>query len=390
MECMKHKTILFLLFSVTLYAETIAQETPKGKNQKKGANLPSVKAEAEALPTVPNENVVTITQYAANENNFRGISVYGDRFARRNNTEYKSIPDAWFLTTELAFNTGDKKFSSNMLFFNPIVGRTNRDNDYYYQDKPGGDNQTQTVAHSLSTGSLGYDPNHIKKRAEKNALGDSALGEFYFNWENRAGSFSTGLYVLINVGDNSRFATSDYAFIWRTAFLKYINPTISTFYKFTSEFSGYGTGSVYSNLSFSHNFLVTENFQITPATHIGYQYVNDYALQRRGISDINTSLKLSFLGFFVKGIHIYRPDTYLWDNAIFNPQTGVMISDNNQNDQRITDPSKRYGLENQINIDAIKNLPIDGDLRQKLVYRYQQQDFVKNTFVIQIGYTMKF
>ncbi|WP_210409800.1 hypothetical protein [Leptospira biflexa] len=190
---------------------------------------------------------------------------------------------------------------------------------------------------------LPYDPNQIKKRPEKNALGDSALGEFYFNGENRAGSFSTGLYVLINIGDNSRFATSYYAFIWRTAFLKYINPTIATYYKFTS------------------------NVSITPATHIGYQYVNDYDLQRRGISYVNTSLKLSFWGFFVKGIHIYRPDTYLWDNAIFNPQTGVTYSVNNQNGQRITDPSNRYGLENQINIDTIRNLLIDGDLRQNLI-----------------------
>jgi len=336
------------------------------------------------------EPVITLTQYVANENNFRGISVYGDRYARRNNTEYKSVPDAWFLTTELAFHTGDKRFTTNMMFFNPMVGRTNRDNDSYFQDKPGGIDQTNTVINQLSTGTLTTDPNLVKRRREKNALGDSALGEFYFNWENRAGSFSTGLYVLINVGDNSRFATSDYTFIWRTPFLKYINPTLSTYYKFTSEFSGYGTGSVYQNLAFHHQFQISDNIFLTPATHIGYQYVNDVTLQRRGISDVNTSFKLSIFNFFVKAIHVYRPDTYLWDNTIFNPQTGVIYSDNNQNDQRITDPSKRYGLANQINIDAINHMPVDPNLRQKLVYKYQQQDFVKNTFVIQIGYSMKF
>jgi hypothetical protein len=383
--------LLFILFSGGfLFAQSKTKNNTQQSNLNNKKSVVTVKEDLANDAEETKEHVVVLTQYMANENNFRGISVYGDRLARRNNTEYKSVPDAWFLTTELAFNTGDKRFSTNMMFFNPTVGRTNRDNDYYYQDRPGGIDQTSTVVHSLNTGSLLYDPNQIKKRPEKNALGDSALGEFYFNWENRAGSFSTGLYVLINVGDNSRFATSDYAFIWRTAFLKYINPTIATYYKFTSEFNGYGTGSVYSNLSFSHPFEISENVSITPATHIGYQYVNDYDLQRRGISDVNTSLKLSFWGFFVKGIHIYRPDTYLWDNAIFNPQTGVTYSDNNQNDQRITDPSKRYGLENQINIDTIRNLPIDGDLRQKLIYRYQQQDFVKNTFVVQIGYSMKF
>ncbi|TGL33503.1 hypothetical protein [Leptospira perdikensis] len=387
---MKFKILIFLLFAGSVFAESTAQDNSKRK--KKETNSSSVSKKEETLEPTPanSDPVVTITQYMANENNFRGISVYGDRYARRNNTEYKSVPDAWFLTTELAFNTGDKKFTSNMLFFNPTVGRTNRDNDYYYQDKPGGENQTQLVIHSLITGTASYDQNRIKKRAERNALGDAALGEFYYNWENRAGSFSTGLYVLINVGDNSRFATSDYTFIWRTPFLKYINPTLSTYYKFTSEFNGYGTGSVYSNLSFSHHFAVTDKFSITPATHIGYQYVNDYELQRRGISDINTSLKISYSGVFIKGIHIYRPDTYLWDNAIFNPQTGVIYSDNNQNDQRVTDPSKRYGLENQFNIDTIKSMPIDADLKQKLIYKYQQQDFIKNTFVIQIGYTMKF
>jgi hypothetical protein len=380
--------VLFIILCFNLFAQTNTGEKPRN-NTPNNDRLKDVATEVNTNETsVKVDPVIRLTQFAANDNNFRGISAYGEPLNRRNNSSYSSYHDAYLLTTILGFNTGDSKFTSNLIFFNPLVGRTDKDSDHYIQDKPGGEDKTNLVISELRTGTFTQDPNQTRLRKERNALGDGGVGEFYYNWSNRAGSFSTGLLVFANFGDSNRFATSDFAFIWRIPFFKYINPTFSNYYKFSSEFAGYGNGSIYSGLSFSHEFKITDKFSITPANHVGYQYVNDVTLRRRGIADINTSVQFGFDGFFLKAIDVYRPDTYMWETPAFNPQAGVVYADNNANDSRVTDPSKVYGWQNQFNIDAINAMPVAADLKKALIYRYQQQDFIKHSFIIQIGYSL--
>jgi hypothetical protein len=78
----------------------------------------------------------------------------------------------------------------------------------------------------------------------------------------------------------------------------------------------------------------------------------------------------------------------MWDSVALNPQAGVVYSDNNFNDGRVTDPSKLYGWQNQLHIDFINTLSFAIDLKQNLIYKYQQQNFMKNTFIIQFGYSI--
>ncbi|MCE9501250.1 MAG: hypothetical protein K8R21_12255, partial [Leptospira sp.] len=85
---------------------------------------------------------------------------------------------------------------------------------------------------------------------------------------------------------------------------------------------------------------------------------------------------------------IYRPDLYLYDNDRVYPKTGV-YGDTNSNDGMTVDPSKTTGVKNQTVLNEIAKTPGRG-ASEYLTRSYQEQHIVRNIFIVNIGYTLRF
>ncbi|MCE9501233.1 MAG: hypothetical protein K8R21_12170, partial [Leptospira sp.] len=253
-------------------------------------NKPVESKTAEAKPVDPKPDF-TLIQFFANDVNFRGTSIYGEKLSRRNQEGYKSFNDAWLVSSNIIFHLpipGLKfLFTSN----NPIENRSNKDADQRFQTSPGADDQTAKLNQAIQTGSFSFDPSAVRSRKEQNGLRDVFIGQMYYDWETKAGGFRTGFFFLNNQNYPAKFNLGEWVFGFRPDVLKFLNPELTMFYRFTSELNGLNNGNIHIRAIIKHEFFKEEFFRVTPILEAGYQAANNNTDRRNGVSDITARLQ---------------------------------------------------------------------------------------------------
>ena len=330
-----------------------------------------------------------LTQFIANDVNFRGISIYGEKLSRRNLNEYQSFSNAWLLSSTVAFQlplTGLKFiFTAN----NPVLNRENKDSDQRLQIASGGEDQTQNLNNYLNGSRLKFDAAALKSRKEYNGLRDVFIAQMYYDWETKIGTMRTGFFFLNNHNYPTKFNFGEWVLGLKPAMLKVLSPEINVYYRFTSELGGITNGNIHIRPSIKHDFMKDSFFRITPSLEMGYQAANNNIDRRYGISDFTSKLQFFLGSFFVTLIGVHRPDLYIYDNDRNFTKTG-QFSDINPNDGKTVDPSKTVGVQNQLVLNTINNSNTHEVVKQFATRNFQEQNIVQNIFIVNFGYTLKF
>lgn len=331
----------------------------------------------------------TITQYYANDINFRGLSIYGEKLSRRNQDSYKSFAESWFLSTNVIFHLPLPGLKFLLTSNNPLENRSNKDADLRFQTTPGGDEQVSKFNRAIQSGVLDFDPNALKPRREQNGMRDVFFGQLYYDWETKAGGFRTGMFFLNNQNYPSKFTFGEWVIGYRPSVLKFLNPEITAYYRFSSEANGLNNGNIHTRAIIKHEFFKEEFFRVIPILEAGYQTPNNSIDKRNGISDITARLQF-FFGYFLIGLNgTHRPNLYLYDNDRNYPKIGG-YNDINPNDGKTVDPSKTSGIANRLVLDTIHQSNTHEAVKQYATRNYQEQHIVKNIFILHIGYSAKF
>jgi hypothetical protein len=340
-------------------------------------------------PKKPDPPKMVITQMFGNEAMFQGVSLFGDRLARRNGDSYQSVSQAYNVMTFVAFTGLPKGFEMDIAGANPLTARSNTDRDGFYQNLPGGASQNQTVINSFNSGTLGFDPNMTKKRDENNKLLDYFFTRFHYNHETKAfGTFGIGA-ITIHTADPVYMMRFLYAVSWKApqTVLPYLNPNVIAYTYMLNEAAGAFQGN--SNIRFNifHKYVITDAFAITPSVTVGYLNSNNNINREKGIGDVTTNVKFSYLDYFINLNHVRRSDT-LFDNGIFFPGQGVYTNANG--DGMVADPSRINGAQNALVTNQITQNVSDSFAREYLIKNYQNQRVIRDIFFINIGYTLRF
>lgn len=388
------KIIISLLFLLTF---TIHSESQKIEDNAKDPNLKTenssdLKISSEKTKESKEQESkidFNLSQYLANDINFRGLSIYGEKLSRRNQESYKSFSDSWFVSTNITFHLPLPGLKFLLTSNNPYENRSNKDADLRFQNTPGGEEQIAKVNRFIQTGVLDFDPNALKPRKEQNGLRDVFFGQLYYDWDTKIGGFKTGLFFLNNQNYPAKFNFGEWVFGFKPDVLKILNPELVFFYRFTSESNGLNNGNVHTRIILKHEFFKEEFFRFTPILESGYQASNNTIDKRNGISDITTRLQF-FFGYFLLGLNAtHRPNLYLYDNDRNYPKIGG-YNDINPEDGRTVDPSRTAGIINKTVLDSISHSNAHEVAKQYATRNYQEQHIVKNIFIIHIGYTAKF
>ncbi|WP_242935408.1 hypothetical protein [Leptospira kobayashii] len=339
-----------------------------------------------AVGSLP-EHSLLLSQSVSNDGAFQGSDLFGERQARRKHKNYKDVYESYFLTSSIELLGLPKQFKLGMTIMNPMVDRTNTDSDLRLQSLPGGPDQTDIVNKSLSSGTLLYDPAQVRTRREKNGLPDYLFTRAMYDHETRLGTFSAG-FLFINANDPIYVMRGYWVIGWKPPFLEWLNPQFSMNNKMLNDYGGIFQGTHNYRLSFSHEFFKGETFRITPSLVIGYADVNDNIDRKKGVSDISPRLQFDYSKFFFAMNMMYRETPSLVDNASYTPSDGV-YADSNQNDGRVTDPSKVFGYANQYILNQISTNAPNDFVKRELTQHYQQQHIIHSIFFFNLGYTMK-
>ncbi|TGN19299.1 hypothetical protein [Leptospira idonii] len=350
-------------------------------------SLPTGALEKKKDPNELPEFSFLLSQSLSNDGAFQGSDLFGERQARRNKTEYKDFYEAYFLTSSVEVLGLPKQFKFGLTIMNPLVDRTNTDADLRLQSAPGGQDQSNLINASLRNNTLLYDPNQVKTRKEKNGLPDYLFTRAMYEHETKLGTFSAG-FLFINANDPIYVMRGYWIIGWKPNFLPWLNPQFSMNNKMLNDYGGIFQGTHNYRLSFAHEFFKGEEFRITPSLVIGYADVNDNVDRKKGISDISPKLQFDYLKYFFSVNMMYRATPSLVDNASYTPSEGV-YADTNSNDGKVTDPSKIYGYQNQIIVDAISQYSPNDLVKRELISHHQQQHIIHNIFFYSLGYTIK-
>ncbi|WP_156781877.1 hypothetical protein [Leptospira tipperaryensis] len=330
------------------------------------------------------------SQTVANDVYVLGNSLFGERLSRRNNESYETFSQGLVLGTFVNFFTPIPGFRMNLIMANPLIGRSNTDNDFFYQSAPGGADETNKVIQSLQSGQLTYDPNQIRPRKENNGLRDYFIGQILYEWNTSIGQFFTGFLVVNSANYPTNASLFNYTMGWKPLFLEYLKPEIVSNYRISSETAGLNQGNSHHRAAISHEYELTKDFKFVPGMQVGYQYFNNNTDRRSGVTDITAKLQLNFKDMNVSVSDVYRPDLYLFDNDRVYPKANGVQADTNADDGKVADPSKIHGTVNQTVASAIQSLPLDTASKSYLLNSYQQQHIAKHHFVINLGYVTKF
>jgi hypothetical protein len=340
-------------------------------------------------PKKPEPPKVIITQMFGNDAAFQGVSLYGDRLARRNGDSYKSVNEAYNAMTFITFAGLPKGLEMDIGAANPFVGRSNTDRDGVFQNTPGGSSQNQTVINSFNSGALGFDPNMTKRRDEQNRLLDYLFTKLHYNHETKAfGTFGLGL-ITVHTTDPIYSMRILYATSWKAPknILPYLNPNFIMYSNMLNEANGALQGNNNMRFNIFHKYVITDAFAITPSVTVGYLNANNNISREKGVGDISTTIKFSYLDYFLNLNHMRRSDT-LFDNSIYFPGQGVYA--NSVGDGIVADPSKINGAQNALVTSQITQNVSDPFAREYLIKNYQNQRVIRDIFFINIGYTLKF
>ena len=345
--------------------------------------MPQLPPKVSSLP----ENTILLTQSLANDGAFQGSSLYGERDARRNNLKYSNFYQAYYLSSNIDFISLPKSLKFSITLLNPLVDRTNTDNDLFYQTQSGGPDKTDLVMKSFNSGYLQYDPNSVKQRNEQNKLLDYLFSRMVYEHYTRLGTFYSG-FLFINANEPSYFMRGYFLMGWKLPFLNYLNPNFSINSKVTSEYAGIYQGNHNFRLSLSHEFFKGQKFRVIPSIFIGYQDVNNNLDKKRGFSDISPRLQFEYQNFFIALNYMYRSDKALVDNPYSIPDIGY-YSNLSQTDGKTVNPSKVYGYKNQYIINTLSSIAPNDYIKQELIMHYQEQKIVNGIFFINIGYSLR-
>ena len=340
-------------------------------------------------PKKPDPPKMVITQMWGNDAAFQGVSLYGDRMARRNGDSYRSINEAYNVMTFVAFTGLPKGFEMDLGAANPLVGRTNTDRDGVFQNTPGGVSQNQTVINSYNSGTLGFDPNATRQRDEQNRLLDYLFTRFHYNHETKSfGTFGLGM-ISVHTTDPIYSMRVLYATSWKAPknILPYLSPNIIMYSNMLNEANGALQGNNNIRFNIFHKYAITDNFAITPSVTVGYLNANNNISREKGVGDISTTVKFSYLDYFINLNHMRRSDT-LFDNGIFFPGQGIYA--NTIGDGMVADPSRINGFQNSLVTSQISQNVSDPFAREYLIKNYQNQRVIRDIFFVNIGYTLKF
>ncbi|MDV6236201.1 hypothetical protein CH379_011260 [Leptospira ellisii] len=330
------------------------------------------------------------SQSVANDVFVLGNSLFGERLSRRNNESYGTFSPGLVLGTFLNFYTPIPGFRLNLIMANPLIGRSNTDNDFFYQSTPGGPDQSDKVVKALESGNLTFDPNQVRPRKENNGLRDYFIGQIVYEWNTSIGQFFTGFLIVNSANYPSNSSLFNYTLGWKPSILAYLKPEIVSNYRLSSETNGVNQGNSHHRAAVGHEYGLVGELKFNPSLQVGYQYFNNNTDRRSGVTDVTAKLQLNFKDVNVSVSDVYRPDLYLFDNDRVYPKPSGVAADNDAEDGKETDPSKIHGTYNQAVASAIQSLPLDAASKSHLLNSYQQQHLPKHHLVVNLGYMTKF
>jgi len=374
--------LLLFVFTLSVHSE-----------EKQNSNPPSVSAlpvEQDSIKKEEKKTEFILSQSLANDVFIFGNSLYGERLSRRNNERYQPVSDGLILGTFVNFVTPIPGLKINLVVADPLVGRNNTDNDFFYQSTQGGKDETEKVVRSIQGNQIGYDPNQIRQRKENNGLRDYFIGQIGYEWNTSIGQFSTGFFIINSNNYPTNTSAMNYTFGWKPGFLAVVKPEFVSNYRISSETNGLNQGNSHHRLGFSHEFDLSKDWKLTPGIQSGFQYFNNNTDRRTGVTDITAKVQVnySFMNFSISDV--YRPSLFLFDNDRAFPKPSGVSSDGNPEDGKVTDPSKIHGTANQVAAATIQSLSLDPVTKDSLLNSYQQQHLPKHHIVFNVGYMAKF
>ena len=188
----------------------------------------------------------------------------------------------------------------------------------------------------------------------------------------------------------SNSVVGNYFVGYKFPFLTMLNPSVTTYFRFTSEAAGINQGNSHHRFSISYEFFKGQSFRIVPEIQTGYQYMNNNIDRKIGVTDISTSVRFIYKLFAFTVTDVYRPNVYMFDNvrSYPNSSSGYAV-DTNSNDGRTADPSKIYGTYNNFVREYIQaNVP--ASLQNIVLENYQSQKIPQHIFTFSLGYTLRF
>ncbi|BDA80552.1 hypothetical protein LPTSP3_g34820 [Leptospira kobayashii] len=374
--------LLSFLFAFSIYSEEKQSPSPiSGSNPVVDSG--SVKQEEKKPEFI-------FSQALANDVFIFGNSLYGERLSRRNNEEYQTVSNGLILGTFVNFLTPITGLKVNLVVANPLTGRSNTDNDFFYQSSPGGKDETDKVVRSVQGNQVAYDLNQIRPRKENNGLRDYFIGQIGYEWNTSIGQFSTGFFIINSNNYPTNTSAMNYTFGWKPNFLTVLKPELISNYRISSETNGLNQGNSHHRLGFSHEFDLSKDWKLTPGIQTGFQYFNNNTDRRTGVTDITTKVQVnySFVNFSISDV--YRPSLFLFDNDRTYPKPSGVSSDQNPEDGKVADPSKIHGTTNQLAAATIQSLSLDPITKDSLINSYQQQHLPKHHIIFNLGYMAKF
>ncbi len=418
----------FLLFLFFFQTQPIWTQTYKPGNQKPD----QLKEKQESTKDKEDEPAVQIdvTHEIATDWVWRGQSFGGEYLARRNNASYKEISESptYIPVARVGHSSG---FYFELEANIALKGRTDQDSDGRLQSFPGGrEVQGQRFFDRLSSGNVSPDPQgnsifldpannvygdkcdltnptaplnkclvnptRINTYNEKNGMArtDGLFTTIAYQLEaGKFGDFTIGSWWYSKKDRNVRSAWNEIFIWWELPFFqKSLNPTIQSFTQ-TSYDVGGGYGNQYSTFSISREFFKNNLLQLQFSSSIGYIWVNNNASQKSGINDITTTFRLVYKDYFLSENHVYRYDLYLYDNSRFyysNSLGNPTAHNLSERDGRTADPSKLFGLVNELVYDSIQASNGSNMAKILLEESYQSQKIPKHLLWFSIGANQSF
>ncbi len=419
------KKYYFILISIlSFYFVFPANAQPKSKVELKNSEIEEREKEAPAVQ-------IDVTHEIVNDFVWRGQSFTGDFLSRRDNVPYSNFAEAYTYVpvARISHNSGFYfELESNLA----LKGRADRDSDQRLQAFPGagqidsnrylqhylndnslpdsqgnslffdrtnnvyGDKCNLTLPENPFTNPCTVDPTKIRPYAEKNGMARTDGLFTTFAYEMNAGKFGTftaGSWWYFKKDRSNKYTWNEFFLWWELPWLKEIlNPTLQTFTQ-TSYDVGGGNGNQYTSFSLSHTFFYEKPISLEWTSSAGYIYVNNNISQKSGFNDVTTNFKFQWKDYFLSLNHVFRPEISLYDNNrnfFTTSNTSSLVTNLSERDGRTIDPSKLYGITNEIVYESINQTNAGEAVKVWSRDQYQSQKIPQHLFWIGIGLNQNF
>lgn len=322
---------------------------------------------------------------------FRGNTFGSESISQRDNLPYRSLLPAYTFQPSIEIPITEK-LSLEFWFNLFLTHKGDTDSDQrYLQSQPGGPELLGYYQPDLQRGRLPFDPHAVHPYKEDNGLKWDDGGEIQLEYELAnlpMGVFSVGFFSYNAFLPENRFSWTQVFVVWEIPIFKFLNPKLS-FFKTTdpdtdAHTTGINKGWGYIPLEMGHEFDLGKSWKFFAGTSVGYIIKNNPVDNRSGISDITSTLKLSYGKFFVSANMAYRPNLEIYDSGYYFDNK---IDSQEPQDGKTADPSKQYGFQNSIVENYVRELTAN-PMEQKLILdSYQAQGIRNAIYYFSIGYT---